>query len=108
MSVDQPAFFKGLNKISPLGYAVNNLVPYSYRGQTFTCNDDQRLPNGSCVISTGEQVLEIYNLDKINAPLNLGAIVITAVIYRLLAYAVLKASKAKFRVRRNAVSASNS
>ncbi|KAF9046944.1 hypothetical protein BDZ89DRAFT_1155194 [Hymenopellis radicata] len=37
MSVDQPDFFKGLNKLSPLGYAVNNLMPYAFRGQTFSC-----------------------------------------------------------------------
>ncbi|KIY73714.1 P-loop containing nucleoside triphosphate hydrolase protein [Cylindrobasidium torrendii FP15055 ss-10] len=100
MSIDQPGFFKGLNRISPLGYAVKNLTPYSFRGQTFACTDAQRLPDGRCIISTGEDVLAIYNLEEIDAALNLGAIVVTVVVYRLIAYAILKLAKTRFRIRR--------
>lgn len=103
MSVDQPGFFKGLNKLSPLGYAVNNLMPYAFRGQTFSCTEGERLPGGQCVISSGEEVLEIYNLDRIDAGLNLGAIVVTAVVYRLSAYVVLRVVKKRFGVTRKGV-----
>ncbi len=49
------------------------MMPYVLRGRTFSCGDDQRLTDGSCAISTGEQVLEIFNLKDVNAPLNLCA-----------------------------------
>ncbi|KAK0452925.1 P-loop containing nucleoside triphosphate hydrolase protein [Desarmillaria tabescens] len=100
MSLDMPAFLKSLNKLSPLGYSVRNMMPYAFRGQTFSCRDDQRLADGPCAISTGEQVLEIFNLEDVNAPLNLCAIVITTVVYRLLAYAVLKLVKTRFKIER--------
>ncbi|KAK0187746.1 P-loop containing nucleoside triphosphate hydrolase protein [Armillaria mellea] len=100
MSLDMPAFLKGLNKLSPLGYAVRNIMPYAFRGQVFQCDDNQRLADGTCAVSSGEQVLDMFELGGINAQLNLGAIVVAMVLYRLLAYAVLKLVKAKFKVER--------
>ncbi|KAK0471076.1 P-loop containing nucleoside triphosphate hydrolase protein [Armillaria novae-zelandiae] len=100
MSLNMPRFLEYLNKLNPLGYSVRNMMPYVLRGQTFTCGDDQRLTDGSCAISTGEQVLEIFNLKDVNAPLNLYAVVISAVVYRLLAYAVLKVVKSRFKIER--------
>ncbi|KAK0502129.1 P-loop containing nucleoside triphosphate hydrolase protein [Armillaria luteobubalina] len=100
MSLNMPVFLQHLNKLNPLGYSVRNMMPYVLRGQTFSCEDDQRLADGSCAISTGEQVLEIFNLKDVNAPLNLCAVVISAIVYRLLAYAVLKAVKSRFKIKR--------
>ncbi|KAK0214526.1 P-loop containing nucleoside triphosphate hydrolase protein [Armillaria fumosa] len=100
MSLNMPVFLKHLNKLNPLGYSVRNMMPYVLRGQTFSCEDDQRLTDGSCAISTGEQVLEIFNLKDVNAPLNLCAVVVSAVVYRLLAYAVLKVVKSRFKIER--------
>ncbi|KAK0440521.1 P-loop containing nucleoside triphosphate hydrolase protein [Armillaria borealis] len=100
MSLNMPSFLKHLNKLNPLGYSIRNMMPYVLRGQTFSCGDDQRLIDGSCAISTGEQVLEIFNLKDVNAPLNLCAVVISAVVYRLLAYAVLKLVKSRFKIER--------
>lgn len=59
MSINMPSFLQGVNYLSPLRYAIRNLAPYSLRGITFTCTESQRLPNGECVISTGEQVLDV-------------------------------------------------
>ncbi|KAK0468631.1 P-loop containing nucleoside triphosphate hydrolase protein [Armillaria novae-zelandiae] len=101
MSLNMPRFLEYLNKLNPLGYSVRNMMPYVLRGQMFSCEDDQRLTDGSCAISTGEQVLEIFNLKDVNAPLNLCAVVICAVVYRLLAYAVLKAVKSRFKIERH-------
>ncbi|KAK0504329.1 P-loop containing nucleoside triphosphate hydrolase protein [Armillaria luteobubalina] len=100
MSLDMPTFLKGLNKLLPLGYAVRNIMPYAFRGQVFSCDDDQRLADGTCAVSSGEQVLDMFELGGINAQLNLGAIVVAMVLYRLLAYAMLKLVKAKFKVER--------
>ncbi|KAK0502128.1 P-loop containing nucleoside triphosphate hydrolase protein [Armillaria luteobubalina] len=100
MSLNMPRFLRYMNKLNPLGYSVRNMMPYVLRGQTFTCGDDQRLTDGSCAISTGEQVLEIFNLKDVNAPLNLCAVVVSAVVYRLLAYVVLKVVKSRFKIER--------
>ena len=65
-------------------------MPYTFRGQTFTCNEYQRLPNGACPIETGEQVLTLYNLNG-NAGFNLLALAVCVVVYRGVAYLLLKA-----------------
>ena len=84
-----PGFLKGINYISPLKYATENLTPYTLRGMTFTCEDFQRLPDGRCPLETGEQVLQLFHMDIDPAP-RLGAVVATTVVYRIVAYLVLR------------------
>ncbi|KAK2788682.1 hypothetical protein FQN53_003191 [Emmonsiellopsis sp. PD_33] len=92
MSLDVPDVIQALNHLSPVKYSLANLAPYSISGHTFTCSDAQRLPDGRCPIETGEQVLQLYNLDK-NAEMNLMALGVCTIIYRLVAYALLKVMK---------------
>jgi hypothetical protein len=92
LSLNIPSFLQAFNHLSPSKWAVGNLAPYSLEGMTFTCTTAQQLPNGTCPVSTGEQVLQIYNLD-VNAGLYLMAMGICAVAYRVLAYLLLKAKK---------------
>lgn len=80
---------QAINHLSPVKYVVANLAPYAMRHQSFTCTDAERLPSGRCPIETGQEVLELYNLDK-NPRLNVMALGITVIVYRLLAYALLK------------------
>lgn len=89
LSINMPALFNAFNYISPLRYAVRVLGPVSLRGQTFTCSGDERLPDGTCFISTGEQVLQLYKLD-VDFVVNIAALAGTVVAYRLLAYLLLK------------------
>lgn len=89
LSINMPALLDAFNYISPLRYAVRALGPVSLRGQTFTCGDDQRLPNGDCAISTGEQVLQLYRLD-VDFVVNIAALAGTVVAYRLVAYLLLR------------------
>ncbi|TRM67109.1 P-loop containing nucleoside triphosphate hydrolase protein [Schizophyllum amplum] len=89
LSVDMIGFLKGINYISPLKYAAENLMPYTLRGMIFTCEDFQRLPDGHCPLETGEQVLQLFHMDIDPVP-RLGAIVATTVVYRLVAYLVLR------------------
>lgn len=96
MSIDMPALFKAFNYLSPLKYATAAVAPFSLRGVTFTCDDTQRLPSGECTISTGEQVLELYKLD-VNAVVNIGALAATVVIYRLVAWALLRAARTRWK-----------
>ena len=97
MSIDMPAFFKGINYLSPSGYATTALSIAALKGFEFTCTDTQRLPDGSCLVQTGQQVLELFNY-RTSLASNIGALVAVAVAYRLIAYAVLRLSKADFGV----------
>ena len=92
-----PAFFKGVNYVSPGKYAAAAMSIKGFTGLEFTCTDAQRLPDGSCPIQTGQQVLDLFNYHT-SLALNIGALVAVTVVYRLIAYAVLRLSKADLGV----------
>jgi len=95
MSLNIPSFLQAFNHLSPIKWALGNLAPYTLTGIRFTCPDAQKLPNGECPISTGEQVLSLYNLDA-NAGLNLMALGLCVVAYRMLAYVLLVARRTRW------------
>ncbi|KAF2272145.1 ABC transporter-like protein [Westerdykella ornata] len=90
ISLSIPPFLQAFNHLSPIKYAIGNMAPYTLRSQHFTCEDWQRLPNGNCPIETGEQVLELYKLNYKHPEMNVMALGICAIVYRVLAYLVLK------------------
>jgi hypothetical protein len=92
-----PAFFKGVNYASPIKYAAASLSIKAFTGFEFTCTDAQRLPDGNCPIQTGQQVLDMFNYHTSLAS-NIGALVAVTVAYRVVAYTVLRLSKADFGV----------
>lgn len=92
LSVNLPPFLQAFNHLSPAKWSVGNLAPYTLRGQTFTCNESQQLSNGTCPITTGQQVLELYKLN-VNPGLSLLALGICTVTYRIAAYLLLKATR---------------
>ncbi|KAG8529412.1 uncharacterized protein KY384_006049 [Bacidia gigantensis] len=92
MSLNVPAFLQALNHLSPLKWSLGNLAPYSFKGVTFHCEDHQRMPNGECPIGTGEEALKVYNFET-NPALNLLALGVCVVAYRLLAYLILKVAR---------------
>ncbi|KAF8537404.1 P-loop containing nucleoside triphosphate hydrolase protein [Trichophaea hybrida] len=89
MSTDMPEFLKAVNFISPIKYAMQNVVPYSLEGVKFTCKESQRLPGGKCPIETGEEVIALYRMDGHHPWKHLVALVAATVIYRLVAYIVV-------------------
>lgn len=91
MSINMPGFLKGVNYLSPLRYALRNLAPYTLASITFTCNDSQKV-DGVCPITTGEQALDLYKLNMAPGWQLLGLGMCT-IIYRFLAYVLLKASR---------------
>jgi len=97
MSIEMPAFFKGINYISPSKYAAATISIKTFSDFEFTCTKAQRLPDGNCPIQTGQQVLDLLNYHTSLAS-NIGALVAMTVAYRVLAYAVLRFSKADFGV----------
>ncbi|KAJ5156010.1 hypothetical protein N7492_008813 [Penicillium capsulatum] len=92
MSLNVNEVLQGINHLSPIKYAIANLAPYSLHGQRFDCTPAQRLANGSCPINTGDEVLALYNLDK-SGPMNVMALGVCTIIYRLVAYLLLKAMR---------------
>lgn len=98
LSVDLPAFLQAFNHLSPAKWSVGNLAPYTLRGQTFTCKESQQLADGSCPLSTGKEVLELYNLD-VRPDLYLMALVICCILYRAVAYLLLKAKRTQWSKR---------
>ncbi|KAH7355578.1 ABC transporter-like protein [Pyrenochaeta sp. MPI-SDFR-AT-0127] len=94
LSLDVPDFLQAWNHLSPIKWAVGNMAPYTLRDLQFTCEDWQRI-NGQCPITNGEQVLDLYNLNK-NPEMNLMALGICAIAYRFCAYLVLKIVKERW------------
>ncbi|KAJ5723183.1 hypothetical protein N7488_001218 [Penicillium malachiteum] len=89
MSLNVNDVLQGINHLSPIKYSIANLAPYSMHGQEFHCSAAEQLADGSCPINNGEQVLQLYNLDK-NGPMNIMALGVCTIIYRFVAYALLK------------------
>ncbi|KAL3423811.1 ABC transporter [Phlyctema vagabunda] len=102
LSINMPSFLKAMNYLSPIRYAIRSLAPVSLRDINFTCGDVQRLPSGECTISSGAQVLALYDLDG-DPGLNLMALGVCTVIYRLLAYVLLKVMRMHWGDRRRKV-----
>lgn len=98
MSLHVPSFLQAFNHLSPIKWAIGNLAPYTLTGVHFSCTEDQQLPNGQCPIRDGKDVLKLYNLNG-NAGLNLLAVGICVVVYRLLAFLILKAKRTRWALR---------
>lgn len=99
MSLNVNEVLQGINHLSPIKYSIANLAPYSLHGQHFDCTAAERLANGRCPISTGEEVLTLYNLNK-DGRMNIMALGVCTIIYRLVAYALLKAMRSHRMVER--------
>lgn len=91
LSIAMPGFLQGVNYLSPIRYAIRCLAPYTLGGVELTCNDLQRLPNGECLVPDGEAVLGLFQLNGGNPGLELLGVGIATVVYRLLAWAMVKA-----------------
>ncbi|KAF2797711.1 hypothetical protein K505DRAFT_234933 [Melanomma pulvis-pyrius CBS 109.77] len=95
LSLSIPPFLQAFNHLSPIKYAVGNIAPYTLRNQHFTCEDWLKLPNGNCPITTGEEALDLYHLNK-DPEMNLMALGICTIVYRGLAYVILKMVKERW------------
>lgn len=87
-----PEFLYYINYISPLRWGIAVLTNLEFKGLKFTCSPtpDQSLPDGTCLVSTGEQVLATLGLEEVNIGLYLGVLVGITVASRGIYYALLK------------------
>ncbi|KAJ2965936.1 hypothetical protein NUW58_g10790 [Xylaria curta] len=96
ISIDMPRVFEIFNYLSPTKYAVAALARFSLDGVAFTCDELQRLPDGRCIIETGEQVLDLYDLN-VDGVKNLIALAGTVVVYRLVAWILLRLVRTRWK-----------
>jgi ABC-2 type transporter len=92
-----PPVLHAINYLSPFKYLVANMAVYSLRGRVFTCMPDQEV-GGRCPISSGEDVLRLYDLD-VDPTWNLVVLAVLAVFYRLVAFCVVKVSRMEWKWR---------
>lgn len=62
ISLDMPIFLRYISYVSPVtwgSYIVANSV---FQGATFTCDASEQDSAGNCPTSTGEQVLDLYDM----------------------------------------------
>lgn len=95
LSINAPKPFKALNYLSPIRYASRSIAPYALRNEKFYCKPEQQLANGTCPIETGKQVLELYDFD-VDPVVNVAALAGCLVVYRLLAWLLLKLARARW------------
>jgi ABC-type multidrug transport system ATPase subunit len=88
-SLDMLSWIGALNSLSPSKWQVQAALSSSLRGVKFSCDDTELLDHGECPVSSGDQLLELYNMDVSTAK---AACILAAVTigYRLLAYIALK------------------
>lgn len=80
MSLHMPGFFKGINFISPMKYAVAICANLGFKNQSFKCNSEA----ADCLLTTGEDVLSYYNMKQNLGPM-VGGLIGCLVIYRVVA-----------------------
>ncbi|EJP61762.1 ABC transporter [Beauveria bassiana ARSEF 2860] len=96
LSINMPKAFDAVNYLSPIRYATRAMAPYAMRGVEFHCTPAQALPDGSCPITSGEQVLELYNFD-VDPNVNAYCLLACVVVYRLIAWALLRVTRARWK-----------
>lgn len=100
MSLNMPPVLKAFNWLSPLKYGTSVISNIAFTGAKFSCKGQVINPStGSCLLSTGEALMEAYGL-KISVKVYLGALVICLVLYRAVAFGVLKLNRLKIGISR--------
>ncbi|TGZ83724.1 hypothetical protein EX30DRAFT_89937 [Ascodesmis nigricans] len=105
MSTDMPDVLKAINYISPAKYGAENLVAFSLEGVEFYCTEKQLLEDGTCPVKNAQDAMRLYRMEGVSGWKNMVALVAVAIIYRLIAFVVLKARRSHWRIggRKDAV-----
>ncbi|SCU82895.1 LANO_0B07778g1_1 [Lachancea nothofagi CBS 11611] len=91
LSLQMSRVLRGFNYMSPVNYTAMIMINYAFPGDLrLTCSDGGRNADGSCLFSTGTQVLESYGLEH-NTSTYLGITICVWFVYRLIAYLTLRA-----------------
>ena len=91
LSLNLARVLRGFNYLNPLNYTSLIIINYAFPPDLkLTCDDGGMLVDGTCEFSNGTDVLNSYNL-VVDTQHYLGIIVCVAIIYRFLAFLILKA-----------------
>lgn len=75
------------------------VMSVSLRGVVFYCTPSQLSADGTCPITSGDEVLKLYNLDVDTTAYALG-MVACVIIYRLIAYGFLKLKLVQWQLKK--------
>lgn len=90
MSLSMSRVLKGFSYLNPVHYTSMVIINLAFPSTlNLNCNDGGRNADGTCIFPTGKDVLESYGLVT-NVPKYLGIAICVGIIYRLLAYFVIK------------------
>ena len=79
-----------INYTSPLKYGAYVLTNTIFKDITFSCNEDEKLTDGSCPIANGVDVLKLYNMyDNVDGGLCNTSMVAWSTLCRLYNYKFL-------------------
>ncbi len=96
-----PPVLKYINFTSVIRFSTRIITIREFTGQTFECTSDELTANrGVCPFTTGEQVLSVYDLTEsatTGVAYDLLALVVLALLYRLIAFFLLKRAASKRR-----------
>lgn len=79
MSLHMPKFFRGLNWINPMKFAVGLCARLGLEGQEFDCGLEV------CALSSGDEVLKYYGFDQLTAAEFAVGLIVCLFVYRLIA-----------------------
>jgi hypothetical protein len=99
MSLNMNKVLKGLNYLSPLKYGISIILNMGFpEDLNFTCNAASQNPDGTCIFQNGTDVLEQYGLLNTDYRKYFGVLLSVAVIYRLIAYVIIRVKLWKFKL----------
>lgn len=111
LSPTMPAFLRGFNYISVLKWGtgapcylfslltLGAVLTVSLQKVKFHCTTSQLLGDGTCPVTTGEEVLGLYNLNVNTLTYSFGMLA-CLIIYRLIAYGLLKLKLTSWNLRK--------
>jgi len=93
ISIKMSLVLETINFISPLKYGAYILTNTIFKDVHFKCDDNEKLSNGNCAISTGEEVLKLYKMyDKSSDKFitNVWVLGLLCFIYTIIAYIIVR------------------
>lgn len=63
ISLSMPLVLQYIAYLSPTTWGAYILTNVAFQGETFTCDASEEDSAGNCPYSTGQQVLELYDMD---------------------------------------------
>lgn len=88
-----PAWIAAINNANPLKWGIGALTYLQFREATYTCDPavpGQAYPNGTCIVTSGQQVLQTLSLQDVNVGMSIGICAAISVASRLIYYGLLK------------------